>query len=114
MVPGAFSKLRTVDNIRVGKSVWGQNVMTLKIHLDPFCLYSPTQVEVENIYLCCFTSSGLWPDETVTLVHGVQRTKWGRKLHRELSLCQTTLDIPRVTLFFVCISSLEKIVVKST
>lgn len=36
------------------------------------------QVKVENIYLCCFTSSGLWPDEKGALFHGAQRAKGGR------------------------------------
>lgn len=32
---------------------------------NAFCLLSATQVQVENIYLCCFTNPGLWPDEAV-------------------------------------------------
>ena len=76
VVPGAFSRLKKVESrtqlstharktIPESERSFGEpNLTTLKITLEVFCLYSLTQAEVENIYLCCFTRDGLWPDET--------------------------------------------------
>lgn len=82
--------------------------MTLKITLDLFYLYSLTQAEVENIYLCCFTRNGLWPDETQL---------WSTELRRQREEGGSIMNVhcvrlPRrdqeATLVLSCFTALKK------